>query len=91
MDNQAEFNKNKHSRGRAFDGAVAGPKQHWLAVLHRAKGCNFLDGQYNTVFGRLTVGMDAIDKTAALGRETRWTHQSVYPEQARLVKVTLSD
>jgi cyclophilin family peptidyl-prolyl cis-trans isomerase len=55
------------------------------------KDANFLDGQYNTVLGRLTAGMDAIDKTAALGRETRWMHQSVYPEQARMVKVALSD
>ena len=91
MDNQGRVQQEQAQQGRAFDGAVAGPKQRWLAVLHRAKGCNFLDGQYNTVFDRLTAGMDAIDKTAALGRETRWTHQSVYPEQARMVKVTLSD
>lgn len=87
---KAEFNKNKHSRGalsmaRSQDLNSAGSQ--FFIVL---KDANFLDGQY-TLFGRVTAGTDAIDKTAALGRETRWTRQSVYPEQARMVKVTLSD
>lgn len=32
------------------------------------KDANFLDSQY-TLFGRVTAGTDAIDKTVALGRE----------------------
>jgi cyclophilin family peptidyl-prolyl cis-trans isomerase len=84
-----ESNKNRRSRGalsmaRSQDLNSAGSQ--FFIVL---KDANFLDGQY-TVFGRVTAGMDAIDKTAALGRDL-WTHQSVYPEQARMVKVTLSD
>jgi peptidyl-prolyl cis-trans isomerase B (cyclophilin B) len=87
---KAEFNKNKHSRGalsmaRSQDLNSAGSQ--FFIVL---KNANFLDSQY-TLFGRVTAGTDAIDKTAALGRETRWTRQSVYPEEARMVKVTLSD
>jgi cyclophilin family peptidyl-prolyl cis-trans isomerase len=52
------------------------------------KDANFLDGQY-TVFGRVTSGMDAVDKIAALNRDA--ADAPVDAEQARMVKVTISD
>ena len=52
------------------------------------KDANFLDGQY-TVFGRVTSGMEAVDKIAALKCDP--ADAPVDVEQARMVKVTVSD
>lgn len=84
----AEFNKNRHSRGalsmaRSQDPNSAGSQ--FFIVLKDAK---FLDGQY-TVFGRVTSGMDAVDKIAAL--KTDSMDAPADPEQARMIKVTVSD
>ena len=62
---KAEFNDTAHKRGvvsmaRAQDPNSAGSQ--FFIVL---KDANFLDGQY-TVFGRVTAGMDAADRIAAL-------------------------
>jgi cyclophilin family peptidyl-prolyl cis-trans isomerase len=62
---KAEFNKKKHSRGvlsmaRSQDPDSAGSQ--FFIVL---KDSSFLDGQY-TVFGRVTHGMDIVDKIASL-------------------------
>jgi cyclophilin family peptidyl-prolyl cis-trans isomerase len=85
---KAEFNKKPHSRGvlsmaRAMDPNSAGSQ--FFIVL---KDSNFLDGQY-TVFGKVTAGMDIVDKIAALKRDAN--DAPVDPEQARMVKVTYSD
>ncbi len=85
---KAEFNKTKHSRGvlsmaRAMDPNSAGSQ--FFIVL---KDSNFLDGQY-TVFGKVTSGMDVVDKIAAL--KTDANDAPADPEQARMVKVTYSD
>jgi cyclophilin family peptidyl-prolyl cis-trans isomerase len=85
---KAEFNKKPHSRGvlsmaRAMDPNSAGSQ--FFIVL---KDSNFLDGQY-TVFGRVTSGMDAVDKIAALKTDANDTPSD--PEQARMIKVTYSD
>lgn len=85
---KAEFNKKAHSRGvlsmaRAMDPNSAGSQ--FFIVL---KDSNFLDGQY-TVFGRVTSGMNVVDKIAALKTETN--DSPTDPEQAKLVKVTYSD
>lgn len=85
---KAEFNRTKHSRGvismaRSMDPNSAGSQ--FFIVL---KDSNFLDGQY-TVFGRVTAGMDVVDKIAALKTDANDTPQD--PEQARMVKVTYSD
>ena len=84
---KAEFNKNKHSRGalsmaRSQDPNSAGSQ--FFVVLRDA---NFLDGQY-TVFGRVTSGMDAVDKIAALKTDPADAPADV--EQARMVKVTIN-
>ena len=52
------------------------------------KDANFLDGQY-TVFGRVTSGMEAVDKIAGL--KTDSTDAPVNPDEARMLKVTLVD
>ena len=85
---KAEFNKKPHSRGvlsmaRATDPNSAGSQ--FFVVL---KDSNFLDGQY-TVFGRVTAGMDAVDKIAALKIDT--SDAPADPEQAKMVKVIYSD
>lgn len=85
---KAEFNKMKHSRGaismaRSMDPNSAGSQ--FFIVL---KDSNFLDGQY-TVFGKVTLGMDAVDKIAAL--KTDAGDAPADPEQAKMVKVTYSD
>jgi cyclophilin family peptidyl-prolyl cis-trans isomerase len=85
---KAEFNKNKHSRGvlsmaRAQDPNSAGSQ--FFIVL---KDANFLDGQY-TVFGKVTAGMDVVDKIAAL--DTDRADAPTDSEQAKMIKVTFSD
>jgi len=85
---KAEFNKNKHSRGvlsmaRSQDPNSAGSQ--FFIVL---KDSNFLDGQY-TVFGKVTSGMDIVDKIAAL--KTDSADAPADAEQAMMVKVTTSD
>lgn len=85
---KAEFNKTKHSRGvlsmaRSMDPNSAGSQ--FFIVL---KDSNFLDGQY-TVFGKVTSGMDAVDKIAAL--KTGPNDAPADPDQAKMTKVTYSD
>jgi cyclophilin family peptidyl-prolyl cis-trans isomerase len=85
---KAEFNKTKHARGvlsmaRSMDPNSAGSQ--FFIVL---KDSNFLDGQY-TVFGKVTSGMDAVDKIAVLKRDP--ADAPTDPEQARMVKATYSD
>ncbi len=84
---KAEFNKNKHLRGalsmaRSQDPNSAGSQ--FFIVLNDA---NFLDGQY-AVFGRMTAGMDTVDKIAALKCDS--ADAPVDGDQARMVKVTVS-
>jgi len=85
---KAEFNKKPHSRGvlsmaRAMDPNSAG-SQFFIML----KDSNFLDGQY-TVFGKVTSGMDTVDKIAAL--KTDANDAPADSEQAKMVKVTYSD
>lgn len=85
---KAEFNKNKHSRGalsmaRSQDQDSAGSQ--FFIVL---KDSNFLDGQY-TVFGRVILGMDVVDKIASLKTDSR--DAPVDTEKAKMTKVTVTD
>ena len=52
------------------------------------KDSNFLDGQY-TVFGRVTAGIDAVDKIAALKCDP--ADAPVDADQAKIVRVMVSD
>jgi cyclophilin family peptidyl-prolyl cis-trans isomerase len=83
---KAEFNKNKHSRGALSMARSQDPNSAGSQFFVVLKDANFLDGQY-TVFGRVTSGMDAVDKIAAL--KTDPADAPVDVEQARMVKVTI--
>jgi len=85
---KAEFNKNTHARGvlsmaRSQDPDSAGSQ--FFIVL---KDSNFLDGQY-TIFGKVKSGMDAVDKIATL--KTDDADAPINPEQAEIIKVTVTD
>ena len=85
---KAEFNKNKHSRGvlsmaRSQDPDSAGSQ--FFIVL---KDSNFLDGQY-TVFGKVTSGMDVVDKIASLKTDT--ADAPIDSEEAKIIKVIAND
>jgi cyclophilin family peptidyl-prolyl cis-trans isomerase len=85
---KAEFNKNKHSRGALSMARSQDPNSAGSQFFIVLKDSNFLDGQY-TVFGKVTSGMDIVDKIAAL--KTDSADAPADPEQARMVKVTASD
>jgi cyclophilin family peptidyl-prolyl cis-trans isomerase len=85
---KAEFNKKKHSRGvlsmaRSQDPDSAGSQ--FFIVL---KDSSFLDGQY-TVFGRVTHGMDIVDKIASL--KTDSADAPIDIDESRIIKVTVSE
>jgi peptidyl-prolyl cis-trans isomerase B (cyclophilin B) len=83
----AEFNKNKHSRGALSMARSQHPDSAGSQFFIVLKDANFLDGQY-TVFGRVSSGMDVIDKIAALKRDA--ADAPVDEDQARMLKVTVS-
>jgi cyclophilin family peptidyl-prolyl cis-trans isomerase len=85
---KAEFNKNKHSRGALSMARSQDPNSAGSQFFIVLKDSNFLDGQY-TVFGKVTSGMDIVDKIAAL--KTDSADAPADPEQARMIKVTASD
>jgi cyclophilin family peptidyl-prolyl cis-trans isomerase len=85
---KAEFNKNKHSRGTLSMARSQDPNSAGSQFFIVLKDSNFLDGQY-TVFGKVTSGMDIVDKIAAL--KTDSADAPADPEQAKMVKVTASD
>jgi len=83
---KAEFNKNTHSRGilsmaRSQDPNSAGSQ--FFIILKDSKS---LDGKY-TIFGRVTSGMDAVDKLAAI--RTDPTDAPIDIEQAKMIKVAI--
>ena len=85
---KAELNKNTHTRGvlsmaRSQDPNSAGSQ--FFIVL---KDSNFLDGQY-TIFGKVKSGMEAVDKIATL--KTDDADAPIDPEQAEIIKVTVTD
>jgi cyclophilin family peptidyl-prolyl cis-trans isomerase len=85
---KAEFNKNKHSRGALSMARSQDPNSAGSQFFIVLKDSNFLDGQY-TVFGSVNSGMDIVDKIAAL--KTDSADAPADPEQARMIKVTVSD
>ena len=85
---KAEFNKNTHSRGilsmaRSQDPNSAGSQ--FFIVLKDSKS---LDGKY-TVFGKVTSGMDAVDKLAAI--RTDLSDAPIDIEQAKMIKVHIGN
>jgi peptidyl-prolyl cis-trans isomerase B (cyclophilin B) len=84
---KAEFNKNKHSKGALSMARSQDPNSAGSQFFIVLKDSNFLDGQY-TVFGRVTSGMDAVEKIAALKRDS--AEAPVDADQARMIKVIAS-
>jgi cyclophilin family peptidyl-prolyl cis-trans isomerase len=82
---KAEFNKNKHSRGALSMARSQDPNSAGSQFFIVLKDSNFLDGQY-TVFGRVTSGMEAVDKIAAL--KTDSMDAPVNSDEARMTRVT---
>ena len=85
---KAEFNKNKHSRGALSMARSQDPDSAGSQFFIVLKDSNFLDGQY-TVFGRVVLGMDVVDKIASLKTDSR--DAPVDAEKAKMTKVTVSD
>lgn len=85
---KAEFNKNKHLRGTLSMARAQDPNSAGSQFFIVLKDASFLDGQY-TVFGRVTAGMDAVDKIAALRCDS--ADAPVDAEQAKIIGVTASD
>ena len=84
----AEFNKNKHSRGALSMARAQDPNSAGSQFFIVLKDSNFLDGQY-TVFGRVTAGIDAVDKIAALKCDP--ADAPVDADQAKITRVMVSD
>lgn len=82
---KAEFNKNKHSRGALSMARSQDPNSAGSQFFIVLKDSNFLDGQY-TVFGRVTSGMEVVDKIASL--KTDPADAPVNSDDARMTKVT---
>ena len=85
---KAEFNKNRHSRGMLSMARSQDPNSAGSQFFIVLKDSNFLDGQY-TVFGKVTSGMEAVDKIAAL--KTNSMDAPVNSDEARMTKVTMYD
>jgi cyclophilin family peptidyl-prolyl cis-trans isomerase len=84
---KAEFNKNKHSRGALSMARSQDPNSAGSQFFIMLNESNFLDGQY-TVFGRVSSGMDAVDKIAALKCDAADVPMDA--ELARMLKVVVS-
>ena len=84
---KAEFNKNKHSRGALSMARSQDPNSAGSQFFIVLKDSSFLDGQY-TVFGRVRSGMDAVDKIAALERDSADAPKDT--DQAKIARITIS-
>jgi cyclophilin family peptidyl-prolyl cis-trans isomerase len=84
----AEFNKNKHSRGALSMARSQDPDSAGSQFFIVLKDSSFLDGQY-TVFGKVASGMEIVDKIEALSTDS--ADAPVDPEEAKMTKVTIRD
>ena len=85
---KAEFNKNKHSRGALSMARSQDPNSAGSQFFIVLKDSGFLDGQY-TVFGKVTSGMEIIDKIEALSTDS--ADSPIDPEEAKMTRVTIRD
>jgi cyclophilin family peptidyl-prolyl cis-trans isomerase len=85
---KAEFNKNKHSRGALSMARSQDPDSAGSQFFIVLKDSSFLDGQY-TVFGRVTQGMDAVDKIASL--KTDSSDAPIDVEKSKMLKITVGE
>jgi cyclophilin family peptidyl-prolyl cis-trans isomerase len=85
---KAEFNKNKHSRGALSMARSQDPDSAGSQFFIVLKDSSFLDGQY-TVFGRVTQGMDVVDRIASL--KTDSSDAPIDIEKSKMLKITVSE
>jgi cyclophilin family peptidyl-prolyl cis-trans isomerase len=85
---KAEFNKNKHSRGALSMARSQDPDSAGSQFFIVLKDSSFLDGQY-TVFGRVTQGMDVVDRIASL--KTDSSDSPIDIEKSKMLKITVSE
>ena len=85
---KAEFNKNKHSRGALSMARSQDPDSAGSQFFIVLKDSSFLDGQY-TVFGRITQGMDVVDKIASL--KTDSSDAPIDVEKSKMLKITVGE
>ena len=85
---KAEFNKNKHFRGALSMARSQDPDSAGSQFFIVLKDSSFLDGQY-TVFGRVTQGMDVVDKIASLNTDS--SDAPVDVEKSKMLKITVSE
>ena len=85
---KAEFNKNKHSRGALSMARSQDPDSAGSQFFIVLKDSSFLDGQY-TVFGRVTQGMDVVDKIASL--KTDSSDAPIDVEKSKMLKITVGE
>jgi cyclophilin family peptidyl-prolyl cis-trans isomerase len=85
---KGEFNENKHSRGALSMARSQDPDSAGSQFFIVLKDSSFLDGQY-TVFGRVTQGMDVVDKIASL--KTNSSDAPVDVEKSKMLKITVSE
>jgi cyclophilin family peptidyl-prolyl cis-trans isomerase len=85
---KGEFNENKHSRGALSMARSQDPDSAGSQFFIVLKDSSFLDGQY-TVFGRVTQGMDVVDKIASLNTDS--SDAPVDVEKSKMLKITVSE
>jgi cyclophilin family peptidyl-prolyl cis-trans isomerase len=85
---KAEFNKKKHSRGVLSMARSQAPDSAGSQFFIVLKDSSFLDGQY-TVFGRVTHGMDIVDRIASL--KTDSADAPIDIDESKMIKVIVSE
>jgi dolichyl-diphosphooligosaccharide---protein glycosyltransferase len=81
---EAEFSEIPHKRGIVSMARAADPNSAGSQFFIVLNDSQFLDNQY-TVFGRVTEGMDVVDKLSSVS--TNSENQPVNPDQARIESV----
>jgi peptidyl-prolyl cis-trans isomerase B (cyclophilin B) len=85
---KAEFNDTKHVRGIVSMARSNNPDSAGSQFFICVADASFLDGQY-TAFGKVTEGMDVVDKIVALKRDARDNPEESNP--AIMKKVTIEE
>jgi cyclophilin family peptidyl-prolyl cis-trans isomerase len=85
---KAEFNKKKHSRGVLSMARSQAPDSAGSQFFIVLKDSSFLDGQY-TIFGRVTHGMDIVDRIASL--KTDYADAPIDIDESKMIKVIVSE
>jgi dolichyl-diphosphooligosaccharide---protein glycosyltransferase len=85
---EAEFSNIPHKRGIVSMARATDPNSAGSQLFIVLNDSQFLDSQY-TVFGRVTEGMDIVDKIASTS--TNEKNQPLDPEQARIKSVRIGE